>query len=569
MFSFLCEVTRVIYNSLKTLYDDNSNDFVTASLTLDCFRQCLMTSDAVYKKKLEEYFVHVGDAAENGKLYHEQVLSVIETIHGLLEKSLDEDNSICGAAGRHPGNDLKKMQQNTLHCMEILYSYLPAQHAECAAVATWLYNFCLNNVIDGKHLDGIFKLLFTQRLKYFDGDFFSSVAIQLSRVLGTVAVIEGEPAFELKAITKITADAVLLHLFALLRKDIEDVEVTILKAKSMTSKIKFLGDGGADDDREWTEMFFLNYKVLIILIVSFADVQSLKTMERSICAHLIHIANTLIHLANSLVHIGTPSDALVRLLTQFYICLNNVAKHLIARHMVMPVVYSHIKFDKLIQISGKPLAGRVYDLITYIDKNLIPEEGDNPNATTAAAKKKAKASPEKNRKKVMRETRSVPKMIRWIETLHKYVLSLGKRTKKDLSAYLHMGIVRDFRIKNSQLPGDMEDDDADENRINNSDSDREEDDDNNNSEVDSDVTVGPDVEVPRKTATAKILKNVAKLKGKAAVVPKKKTAPVRAKRSRPAVVVPDVTGILNAINENAGPKSPVKKRPRRSAKSGT
>lgn len=303
------------------------------------------------------------------------------------------------------------------------------------------------------------------------------------------------------------------------------------------------------------------YNVIITVISSLADVQSLKTMERSICAHLIHIANTLIHLANSHVHIGTPSDALVRLLTQFYVCLNNVAKHLIGRHMVMPVVYSHIKFDKLIQISGKPLAGRVYDLITYIDKNLIPEEGDNPNA-----KKKAKASPEKNRKKVMRETRSVPKMIRWIETLHKYVLSLGKRTKKDLSAYLHMGIVRDFRIKNSQLPGDMEDD-VEENAINDN-SDREDgDDDNNHSDVDSDATVGPsDMEGPsRNTATAKILKNVAKLKGKVAVVPKKKTV----KRSRPAVVVPDVTGILNAINENAGPKSPVKKRPRRSAKSST
>lgn len=272
-------------------------------------------------------------------------------------------------------------------------------------------------------------------------------------------------------------------------------------------------------------------------------------MERSICAHLIHIANTLFHLTNSNIPVGTPTDTLVRLLTQYYICLNNVCKHLTTRHSVVPVVYSHIKFEKLIQISGKPLAGRVYDLISYIDRNLIPEE----NETTA---KKRPISAEKTRKKVIRDTRSLPKLIRWIETLHKYVLILGKKTSKDLSGYLHMGIVRDFRIQNLHVPG--EDDSAGEGEN------TDEIDEDNNSEAESNSSSMQDVSG---TAAQKIFKNMAKLKTKTKKTTNApKPAPVRGKRSRSAVVVPDVAGILSAINANLGSTSPAKKRARRSAK---
>lgn len=264
-------------------------------------------------------------------------------------------------------------------------------------------------------------------------------------------------------------------------------------------------------------------------------------MERAICAHLIHVANAMLHLTNSKIPVGTPTDTLLRLLTQYYICLNNVAKHLISRHGIIPVVYGHIKFDKLVQISGKPLASRVYGLIDHIDKNLLKEVDSTTAAKTGA--------PEKNKRKLIKETRSVPKLIRWLETLHKYVLILSKKTTKDLSGYLHIGIVRDFRIRNLNIPGDDDDSEDEENAA------------HLISECDSDAeSNSTGMEEGSGTATAKILKNVAKLRKKAAP---QKPAPVRGKRSRSAVVIPDVTGILSAIN---GPKSPAKKRARRSTK---
>lgn len=242
IFSFLGDVTKLIFASIKKLAKGEDGDLLTASLSIECFRQCLMTAESVYKRKLDEFFNQVGNGSFEGSLHHEQVLAVIETIHKLIEKSVADEASAV--------TDFKKMQQNLLHCLEILYSLLPPENSECASVASWLYDFCLKNDIAGKHLDGVFKLLFTQRLKYFDGDFFCSIAIQLSKVFGTLSESEGQPAFELRAISPVTAEAVVLHLCASIKKDLEDVESTILKVKSIAAKIKFLGDRGADDDRK-------------------------------------------------------------------------------------------------------------------------------------------------------------------------------------------------------------------------------------------------------------------------------------------------------------------------------
>ena len=235
---------RVTFNPIVEAINTDS---VTLGLSLECFRQCLTTTVDVYKKKVQEIFRHIGRAAEDGKVFHEQVLTVIEAIHALVERSVEEDSTIGVPSS---SSDSKKMQQNLLYCLEILYSLLPPDQVESSSVVSWLYDFCVTRTIDGRYLDGIFKLLFTQRLKYFDGDFFTSVAILLSRVFGTIAEVEGEQAFEMKAISEVTAEAVFLHLCGVLKRDIEFVDGTILKAKSMAAKISFMGDKGADDDRK-------------------------------------------------------------------------------------------------------------------------------------------------------------------------------------------------------------------------------------------------------------------------------------------------------------------------------
>lgn len=242
MFSFLCQVSKALYLTTRKITEFDNADRNQIELTLECFHQCLLTAETVYKKKLDRFFMQIfaGEDSFQGHIYHELILVVIDVVHKLIDLSI---KTSCV--------ETKKINASLLGSLQILYSLLPPEHAECAAVASWLYNFCLKNNLDGLHLDGIFKLLFTQRLKYFDGDFFASVAIQLSKIFTQISTVEGVPSFELATITEITAEAVLGQLCTLIKNDIEDVEFTLLKVKSIAAKIKFLGEKGVDDDRKY------------------------------------------------------------------------------------------------------------------------------------------------------------------------------------------------------------------------------------------------------------------------------------------------------------------------------
>lgn len=50
----------------------------------------------------------------------------------------------------------------------------------------WLYKICHDNNIETKNMKLIHKLLFTQRIKAHDGEFFNSIAIQIGKILGQI-----------------------------------------------------------------------------------------------------------------------------------------------------------------------------------------------------------------------------------------------------------------------------------------------------------------------------------------------------------------------------------------------
>lgn len=307
------------------------------------------------------------------------------------------------------------------------------------------------------------------------------------------------------------------------------------------------------------------------------DIQSLKTMERAICAHLIHVVGALIHLTNMRLPLGTCSDLLVRLLIQCYVCVTNITKHLVARHSVLPVVYAHIRFDKLVQVAGKPLAGRIYDFITYIDQNVMPAPDASAAAAAAAtasgsSRSKVAKDPQATKKKILRETRSLPKLILWIEVLHKCVMQLERKAAVEISHYLHLGIVRDFRIKSTDLASAVRPSEAA------ADSDSNEGDAGDeeivaaelNDDDESDATTMEGIDDDRaeingggSNAVERIMRNVAKISKKARAKASE-DAPLVTKgkrRRQPAIKIPKSA----AVDAEAS-KPPTPKRPRRSAK---
>lgn len=101
------------------------------------------------------------------------------------------------------------------------------------------------------------------------------------------------------------------------------------------------------------------------------------------------------------------------------------------------------RFEKLIRTVGKSLPVNIYALITYIENNILPEDQAGTN--------RKRRNPKNDKAQVNRHTRFIPKVIKSIEDFNKFIISLGKKTKHDLSTLLHIGTVRDFRIQTKEL----------------------------------------------------------------------------------------------------------------------
>lgn len=99
------------------------------------------------------------------------------------------------------------------------------------------------------------------------------------------------------------------------------------------------------------------------------------------------------------------------------------------------------------------MAVRIYNLFPFIEENILgqTEAPDSDDDAIDKAKLKNAQNAKKNREKVLRQTKLIPKLVFRIETFNKFVLLLSKKTKKDLTYLLHIGTVRDFRIKEPAL----------------------------------------------------------------------------------------------------------------------
>lgn len=276
-----------------------------------------------------------------------------------------------------------------------------------------------------------------------------------------------EGADDLKSVNEMTAEICCIQLCNAMRKQIEDIEYFILKVKGYCAQMKTGGQN--EDDRKLCE-------------------SRMVTTERGICAQLIFISRVCIHLGNAMQPVGTCTDNYTKLLIQLYVCLANLTKHFIIRQKISPISYKSTKFDQLVQTIGKKLPLKVYAMISYIEDNIFAHENEEENEDDAAPKRSKKKVPKNQKAKVMRDTKNIPKLILRIENFNKFVISLSKKTEHDLSKCLHLGTVRDFRIKSSALreaidkirqneSEDNEDDESVENETNNSDDDNDDDDD--------------------------------------------------------------------------------------------
>ncbi|EDV59451.2 Fanconi anemia group I protein homolog [Drosophila erecta] len=424
-FKQLTDITKVIYERcIQRLTEMWKNfDMQSAALATQCFSECLQTAHETYSKKFEEFVKSFDMASIKGSRNKE----VIYTVQDVLDDFMTEygtDESICK-------NDfVSKVPIYLLESLEILLAHIDYQDRAATESYTWLLNFCSKNEILNSEMGLVHRMLFVQRQKTHLGPFFDSVARQLGVVLG----VQNEDApstsveLSLKSISTVTAESCLQHLYAAVQKQLNDVDYFVTKANNLNFKCQVVP--------EMDQIYWRG---------------NLDSMDRSICTQIIHISRTLLALTNVCIPLGSLMDGLMKLLIQHYTCLKNLTKHYISSYTSETSIENirSTKFELLLHGVGKQLPANIYELITYIEANTLDEE-----VQLHTKKRKVQAE----RAKVLRETRLIPKVIMVIEDFNKHIILLSKKikSKNRLTDYLHLGTMRDFDIKSTDLRAAIE-----------------------------------------------------------------------------------------------------------------
>ncbi|KAH8355258.1 hypothetical protein KR093_009668, partial [Drosophila rubida] len=421
----LTDITKVVYERcicrLPELWRDF--DLESAALAAKCFMQCIRTAHETYAKRFKE-FVNGFDMAVLSK--SKEVTYVLQDV---LDQYMKEDtNNENAAEALSDDRNGAKLPVYLIEALELLYDHIAYEERATIDSYTWLLEFCQSWQVRNPEMGIVHRVLFVQRQKTHSGPFFDAIARQLGQVLGNQNDdnVSREPDLGLKTLDMSTTATCLQYMCAVVQKQLEDVEYFINKANNLKYKSNIV----PETDRVY-------YR------------GNLETLEGSICTHLILITRTLLELTNVCIPLGSHMDGLMKLLIQLYTCLKNLAKHYLVGFTADESHGLSNKFEQLLRNVGKPLPANIYQLISYVEYNILDDQSKEP-----AAKRK----PQAERAKVLRETRLIPKVILAIENFNKHIILLSKKAKTNdrLANYLHFGAVRDFNIKSGDLKAVIE-----------------------------------------------------------------------------------------------------------------
>ncbi|ALC42831.1 FANCI, partial [Drosophila busckii] len=411
----LTDIAKVVYERcirrLPALWREF--DIESAALAAQCFMECVHTAHVTYYKRFNE-FVKGFDFAVISQ--QKQVSYVLQHV---LDEYMKEPKDDDDAIAKHAYG--AKLPVYLLETLELLYDHISYEERAAIDSYTWLLSFCRSYELPNANMAVVHRLLFTQRQKTHSGAFFDSIARQIGAVLGRQNDdVETAPDLGLQSLNMQTVGSCLQYLYAALQKQMEDVDYFIVKANNLSYKCNVVPEA---DRVYWRG--------------------NLDALVRSICTQMILISRTLLELTNVCIPLGSHMDGLMKLLIQLYATMKNLARHYLSCATAEGSIKS-TKFELLLRDVGKPLPVNIYELIAYVEHNILDDQAQQP-----ASKRK----PQSERAKVLRETRYIPKVILAMESFNKHVILLSKKAKSidRLANYMHLGAVRDFNIKSGDL----------------------------------------------------------------------------------------------------------------------
>lgn len=233
---------------------------------------------------------------------------VTYVLQDVLVKYMKEDASDTADLLSEDTNGAK-LPVYLLEALEILYDHIGFGERAAIDSYTWLLEFCQTWKLPNPEMGIVHRILFTQRQKTHSGPFFDAIARQLGEVLGRQNddIVNEQPDLGLKSLDMSTTATCLQYLYAVLQKQLEDVDYFIIKANNLMYKCNIV----PESDRVYWR-------------------GNLETLQGSICTQFILITRTLLELTNVCIPLGTHMDGLMKLLIQLYTCLKSLARHYLA-----------------------------------------------------------------------------------------------------------------------------------------------------------------------------------------------------------------------------------------------
>jgi Fanconi anemia group I protein len=195
------------------------------------------------------------------------------------------------------------------------------------------------------------------------------------------------------------------------------------------------------DNADWMGNRLRSHVLSGVVVETAKSTEARETLENAVCVQLAGAVFALHHLSQSaIMHAAT--EPLLKVLTRLYVSLGTAAKYFLALHGRLVVELSG-QFEKLVKLTATRLQPQVYSLITYI-------QSTQGTGSVTAKKGKGRNTP-LLKGRVLRETKTVPNLIYYIEQYEKFLIQLSTKSKVNLMENFKRSTSRDFRINTAAL----------------------------------------------------------------------------------------------------------------------
>ncbi|KAL1497009.1 hypothetical protein ABEB36_008041 [Hypothenemus hampei] len=440
-FDLVTSIADTLFNRVVKRFNDYMDfDCTSAVASLECFHAILQLVSVHYSNNLLKFLSAIGGVGKEESLikHLKPIIEEFERLFEFEENGLSTDIAI------------KKFHIVVLNNISVLCSFIPNDsNILSVEVYEWLKKIAYNNSISTKVAGNFMNLLCEIHLKYKCGlTFFEHASNSFADVFGTLLDDDSidESLETLKFINVGTANGILLSLCNYNKNVLDEIVSVIARIKSEYLNLSI------DDEKNTKKK------------------EDIKSKEKGVVCHLSLLSTILTNLMGLQLPPGNLSDAVFKNITQFYTALSLLTKHFSSKSDKTNIGFQEVWFEKLVKLAGKKLAPAIYSFVYHL------EMGQNKDENfTQLTKKKVASSILKNR--ILKETKTIPKVIYEMEQFSKFIIQLSKKTKYDLTKYIGQGTTRDFRINLQNIQKDLQKDNStdqsqNENSLNESTSDK-------------------------------------------------------------------------------------------------